>query len=169
MYDRETESLWSQLAMKGVSGPAKGAELPWLTSEQMTWEAWKKRHPKGEVLSTDTGFERDYDGQPYASYFTSDRTMFPVPHSRTELANKELVIGIIVSGQARAYPVLKLPDGKTIKDKVGGEEVSVIYNAAQRHARVMDVKGKSITSVVAFWFAWQAFYPDTGLWQPDAR
>src|SRR5206468_3246489 len=45
MYDRETESLWPQVAMKAVSGSQVGAELRWLPSEHTTWRAWREAHP----------------------------------------------------------------------------------------------------------------------------
>jgi hypothetical protein len=84
MDDREDESLWSQLKMEAVSGPLSGTKLEWLASEHLTWKAWKAKYPKGEVLSTDTGHERDYKGRAYASYFTSPNIMFPVPKHRDE-------------------------------------------------------------------------------------
>jgi len=90
MYDRESESLWSQLAMKAVSGPLVGVKLAWVSSEHMTWKAWREKSPHGAVLSTDTGYARNYAGGAYASYFASDKTMFPVPQTRTELPNRTL-------------------------------------------------------------------------------
>ena len=169
MYDKESESLWSQLAMKAVSGAEVGAELTWLSSEHMTWKAWRDQYPRGEVLSTDTGYRRNYSGEAYASYFASDRTMFPVSHLRRELPNKAWVIGVIIDGEAKAYPVRTLPDNQVIHDMVGNAPVSVLYDAEKRHPRVTDVQGEQIPSVMVFWFAWQAFYPETGLWLPDER
>ncbi len=55
MYDRQTDSLWSQLAMKSVAGPLVNAALEWLPSEHLTWAAWQAKYPSGEVLSTQTG------------------------------------------------------------------------------------------------------------------
>jgi len=49
MYDHESKSLWSQLAMKAVSGPAVEAPLAWLPSDHMTWVAWRHRYPEGKV------------------------------------------------------------------------------------------------------------------------
>lgn len=45
LYDRETNSLWSQLAMKAISGKSVGATLKWLPSQHLTWEAWKTKYP----------------------------------------------------------------------------------------------------------------------------
>ncbi len=54
MYDRETESLWSQLGMEAVSGPMRGRTLTWLPAQQMTWARWKTEYPEGRVLSMQT-------------------------------------------------------------------------------------------------------------------
>jgi hypothetical protein len=165
MYDRETESLWSQLAMKAVSGPAAGSSLTWLPSEHLTWKAWREANPDGQVLSTDTGYSRDYSGQAYASYFASDRTMFPVPHTRPELKNKAWVVGVVIEGAAKAYPIDKLPDGEEVHDSVAGTPVVVSYDAERRYPRITGASGRELPSVMVFWFAWQAFYPQTDLWE----
>lgn len=167
MYDRQTESLWSQLAMKAVSGPAVGQALPWLPSEHLTFKAWREKYPKGQVLSTDTGVRRNYQANAYASYFASDKTMFPVPHTRTELSNKTRVIGVVIGGKAKAYVLTDLSTGKTIQDKVADKQITVRYDTEKQFPQVTHLTGDPIPSVVVFWFAWQAFYPDTALWEPQ--
>lgn len=166
MYDRESESLWSQLAMKAVSGPAVGMELTWLPSEHLTWKAWREKYPHGEVLSTDTGYDRNYGGEAYASYLSSEKTMFPVPHTRKELPNKAWVIGIVIDGKAKAYPISDLPTYNAIEDKVGSKQVVVRYDAEKRYPQIASPEGEQIPSVMVFWFAWQAFYPKTDIWKP---
>jgi len=167
MYDKEDESLWSQLGMKGVSGKSAGKGLKWLVSDHMTWGAWKKKYPEGLVLSTDTGFKRNYGVNGYVGYLASDRTMFPVPHRRKELGNKAWVIGVIVGGRAKAYLVKGFKGGQVLGDKIGGQGIFVSYDAKARHPKVVDAKGKKLSSVMVFWFAWQAFYPETALWSGD--
>ena len=164
-YDREDESLWSQLGMKAVTGTQAGTALKWLPSEHLTWAAWREEYPQGEVLSPDTGYRRNYDDSPYASYFASDQLMFPAPLRRRELSNKERVVGVLVDGNAKAYALKDLPSGQVVQDRVGGRPLQVLYDAERQHPQITDESGKVIPTVVAFWFAWQAFYPDTGLWK----
>lgn len=163
MYDRETESLWSQLAMKAVSGPLVGTELKWLAGEQMTWKAWRDRHPKTMVLSTNTGFDRAYFSEgPYAPYHQSPEAMFPVPFARQELPKKTLVLGVIAGKQAKAYPLTELSNQGMVTDQIGERTIHIQYNSEIRHAKVTDHKtGETIPSVQVYWFAWQAFYPET--------
>ena len=60
LYDRETESLWSQIAATAISGPLRGEGLTLLPVAHTTWADWRKRYPDTTVLSTDTGYSRDY-------------------------------------------------------------------------------------------------------------
>jgi hypothetical protein len=166
LYDRQTESLWSQLAMASVAGKQVNTELTWLPSEHLTWAAWKQKHPKGQVLSLDTGFNMDYFGTVYAGYETSPGTMFPVPVRRTELPTKEWVIGVIVDGIARAYPLRSLPANQIVRDEVNHTALEITFDPVSQHAVVrQEETGNSVSYVKAYWFAWQAFYPQTGIWR----
>lgn len=165
MYDRQTESLWSQLAMKAVSGRMVKTPLKLIASEHMTWSEWRRLHPQGEVLSKDTGFVRTYDQMPYGGYEQSDSTMFPVPSTRKELSRKTWVLGIIIGNQAKAYQLEQLPEKLQVKDKLGSEVVLITYDPKSRYPKVTDATGKPVPYILAYWFAWQAFYPKTELWK----
>jgi hypothetical protein len=162
MYDRQSESLWSQLKMESVSGPLSGKELELLPSAHLTWKAWKKKHPDGGVLSAATGHERNYRGDAYASYFASPNTMFPVPRKRDELLDKAWVVGVIVAGKPVAFPVSRLEKTR----EASHDGVRLKYDPESRLATASDAAGKEIPTVTVFWFAWQAFYPQTTLWKP---
>jgi len=163
MFDRQTKSLWSQLGMKSVAGEFVGTELLWLHSEQSTWDAWRKKYPDGQVLNTNTGHRRDYVNLPYQGYFTSSRTMFPYEDNRDELAPKEWIAGIRVDAQAKAYHIESLPDNQWVDDQVGGTSLRIRYSPENESFEAETADGKVIPVVHAFWFAWQAFYPDTEL------
>lgn len=166
MYDRETESLWSQLAMKAVSGAQAGAELHWISSEHMTWRAWREAHPEGKVLSTQTGYARDYSAQAYASYEHSNETMFPVKWSRQELSKKTWIVGIVINSHAKAYALDDLTKEKRLQDNVGGEQIEIAYDLERRSPTVANKQtSEPIPYTMAFWFAWQAFYPHTELYR----
>jgi hypothetical protein len=166
MYDRETESLWSQLAMKSIAGPLVNTQLEWLASEHLTLAAWREKYPQGEVLSAQTGARRNYSGTAYAGYEQSMDTMFPVPTHRAELPKKAWVVGVIVDGVARAYPLRSLPSNTTVKDQVNDVAVEITFDPVSQQALVKR-GGEVIPSVNVYWFAWQAFYPRTGLWSGD--
>lgn len=166
MYDHQTLSLWSQLKMESVSGKSLGKKLSWLATEQMTWAAWKDKYPDSVVLTTETGSARSYSGDAYRGYFDSPDVMFPVPKNRTELAQKDWVVGVIVNDVAKAYSqkALEAAAGGSIEDTVGGTTITISHDPGARFTKVTNGQtGETIPSVNVYWFAWQAFYPQTEL------
>jgi len=167
MYDHQTESLWSQLMMKSISGEHVDTELAWLDSKQMTWAAWKQQFPDSMVMSTDTGFGRNYARAAYESYKNSDRVMFPVPETRTELGRKEWVLGVVIGDEAKAFPIAELSGLELpLEDTIGGQNVIVMFDVEAQFASVVTDTGDPVPSVKVYWFAWQGFYPDTSLYAP---
>jgi Protein of unknown function (DUF3179) len=163
MYDRETQSLWPQVAMKAVSGPQVGAQLRRLSGEDMTWRAWRDAHPDGKVLSIET---REDLADPYQSYERSSETMFPVKWSRPELPKKSWVIGVIVNDHAKAYALDDLKKETRVQDNVASAPIEIAYDPAKRSAQIFDKQtGQTIPFTAAYWFAWQAFYPNTELFR----
>ena len=163
MYDRATDSLWSQLKMVAVSGPRAGTTLDWLASQIMPWQQWKARYPDGKVLSTETGHSRNYSRMPYQGYENTPRTMFPVSGNRDDFSPKTWVAGVIVNSQAHAFELAQLGERGGWEGRIGGREVSVSHK--DEAVEVTDVaNGETIPHVLAYWFAWQAFYPETAVW-----
>ena len=97
MYDHATKSMWSTLTGTPVVGAlvGKGIELQPLYVVTTTWKEWRQRHPGTQVLSLDTGHQRDYgEGVAYRDYFATDRLMFNVPTRDDRLPNKAEVLAL---------------------------------------------------------------------------
>ena len=165
LYDRQTESLWSQIKQEAVTGKLIGARLKLLPSTQTIWGVWKKQHPDTFVLSTHTGYSRDYERDPYEDYYTSPAVIFPAGKLNPRYHPKEQVIGVELDGLTKAYPFSELARAKSpFKDKVGKKTVVVTYDSKSRTATIKDLSGKELPSVVGFWFAWYAFHKDTQIY-----
>jgi len=166
MYDRQSNSLWSQIEGKAISGSAKGTLLERLAVEHTTWKDWKARHPKTLVLSNETGFWRDYTHSPYPSYSKKEALYFPVAHTDKRYHPKEVIVGVEFDGKVKAYPFTELSKGVgVLEDVFAGRKLRVEYNAAARSAKVKNEKGELIPSLTAFWFAWIAFHPETDVYK----
>lgn len=162
LYDRESESLWSQIGRQAISGPARGSTLEMLPVSHTTWADWRERHPDTLVLSEETGHQRNYAHNPYQGYEQSTRTYFPVAHRDSRYHPKERVIGIELNGVARAWPFSELALAQIpLDDQVGSTTLRVEFDAEHRNGRVLDVSGAEVPTVIAFWFAWAAFHPET--------
>lgn len=169
LYDRQTQSLWSQILAQAVSGAFKGAKLTPVALAHTSWADWQKRHPDTRVLSTDTGFARDYRRDPYAGYGQDPTVMFPVSGESRRYHPKEQVIGVEVGGKFKAYPFVELAKAKggEVTDTLAGKKLTVRFDPEHRTGAVFNAQGKEIPSLIAFWFAWYAFHHDTDVFQAE--
>jgi hypothetical protein len=166
LYDRETGSLWSQIAAKSVNGPLKGGELTQWPTQHTTWGDWRARYPDTRVLSTDTGFSRiNYEQDPYKRYKNSPQLMFSVANKDKRLRNKDWVLGVIADGTARAYPLDSLKEETSpVQDRIGDVTVSIHFDSKYQTATAVDQNGEPLESIQLYWFAWAAFHPETSVW-----
>jgi hypothetical protein len=166
MYDRGTESLWSQIARRAVTGPLRGSILELLPLVHTTWGRWRREHPDGIVLSRETGHQREYDRDPYLTYASDPRAMFLLSDRDSRLQEKELVLGIERDGVTIAFPLATLENQvRPVRARVGREDVFVYWFRDSWTAFATDLKGRTIPATIAYWFAWSAFHPDTQLWR----
>ena len=168
MYDHATESLWSQLRMQSIAGSANGDALAPISTRRMSWGAWKKAFPAGEVLSTETGLAVDYDVEwPYGDYADDRATIFPFDIHRNEFGTKERMIGFKDVEEQRSWPLAQLRERGEIYDSIGSRTLKVTYRQDTGDVLIQDMSTREYLPIVSvFWFAWQAFYPDTTVWIP---
>jgi len=129
MVDRTTGSYWWQVAGTAIVGPLTDTELRALPSVVATWQGWVSDHPDTLVLTRDTGFDRPYEVDNFATYserIDSGRFAFPVGEEARDgrLPASTLVVGVVRNGVVRAYPVAGLDT--VVNDVVGGDPLAVI-------------------------------------------
>lgn len=167
LYDRQTQSLWSQILSKAITGQHKGTLLEIIASAHTRWGEWKKQHPKTQVLSTETGHNRRYNRSPYGDYNQNRVTYFPVDAQSKRYHPKERVLGLTIKGIHKAYPFKELALRKTrvINDLIAGQPLKIHVDVANREGRITDPEGNIIPTINSFWFAWYAFHPDTQVYK----
>lgn len=168
LYDLSTESLWSQILGKAVSGSRKGEKLVKLPLEHTTWEAWQKKYPASLVLSEKTGFLRDYDRDPYAGYADTASIYFPISEKLPERYHpKELVIGLELDGKHMAFPFVELNENNQplVQGRLGNQAYTLHWDKANQSAVVYDDEHNLMPVVQAFWFAWYTFHPQTTIFK----
>ena len=143
MYDRLTESYWSQALGLAVKGELTGYQLNLIPFDVITWGDWKTLHPDTLVLSTETGYIRSYATDPYGSYYTEPRIMFPVEHKDDRMSPKEIIIGF---NENETYKANKQNDIETkviINDTIGETPillVSLFSENSRAFVRIVDDK-----------------------------
>jgi len=135
MYDRGTKSLWHQFLGEPVVGPLadSGVKLELIPVALTTWADWRALHPDTTVLSIETGVYPPSSYAPeddrrsiYFRYRNTPDTIFPVPQRAELLATKDQVLGLILNGQAKAYPFESLSRELVINDDLAGQALVIV-------------------------------------------
>jgi len=123
MRDRETGTWWQQISGKAIFGKLKGAALELAPYDELSFGLWKKESPGGQVLAAVARDQKKYD-----SKWEEEVAKLPVPISfpGTELKSRDLVVGLEVAGDSRAYPVDTIVKQSPIQDRLGGNPILVI-------------------------------------------
>ena len=127
MYDRSTDSNWSQLGLKCINGELINATPTSIEVVETRWKTWKDMYPQSKVLSLDTGFSRNYGVYPYGSYKTNfDFLIFNVYPMDDTLPSKERVYAIIDDDISKVYKFVDFARGKVVKDTFNGKQYLIV-------------------------------------------
>lgn len=128
MYDRQTESWWQQITGTAIVGELTGKKLTSIPASIVSFADFQSTYPKGLVLSSETGYMRNYGSNPYPGYDNISRSPFlffePVDG---RLPAMERVVTVSLNGEDAAYPFNVLAEQKLVADTVGGEPIVVLY------------------------------------------
>jgi hypothetical protein len=153
MYDRQTESWWQQFTGEAIVGALKGARLARLPAEIVSFEDFRRAHPRARVLSRDTGFARPYGRNPYVGYDDIKQSPFllsSTPDPR--LAPMERVLSVSAGGGHRLYPLSLLERHPVSNRELAGVAYVVFARggmASPLDAREM-AEGRPIAAATAF-------------------
>lgn len=140
LYDRETDSNWSQMLIQSVNGDEIGTEAELSPVVETEWGTWKQMYPDTVLMSTNTGHVRNYGVSPYGDYVTNNNLLFPAANSiDRRLHIKARVLGIQQGNLNKAYPVAEFAsDIQVLNENIGGESVVVIGSSGFNFAIAFD-------------------------------
>ena len=156
MYDRETESLWSQFEGRAIAGPLAGKKLRRIRVRQETTATWLSRFPGSKILRRPYRMRIDYRYSPFERYMIADQIPFPVKAQDRRFHAKELVVGVVAKGKARAYlGSLVTKAGGSVEDVFQGKRIRIRYDL---EAAVFSWEAPDDVELTeAYWFAWSPF------------
>jgi len=143
MYDRLTNSYWSQALGKAIVGELSGYQLNIIPFDVITWGDWKNLHPDTLVLTTNTGHVRAYGVDPYGGYYTDTRVIFPVDNIDDRIHPKEIILGFNDGKIYKAYKQQDLESVVIINDQINNNPiflVSLYSENARAFERTVDGK-----------------------------
>jgi hypothetical protein len=143
MRDRETGSWWQQVTGRAISGPLEGAMLELVANDELSFALWRAEAPRGLVLEPVIGHEKDYD-----SDWEKEVKRLPVTVSfpGRGLGDRDVVLGVEVGGQARAFPLEQVRRQSPVQDKMNGIPIVLVMGPDGKSVRVFRsvLKGTAI-------------------------
>jgi len=135
MYDHQTRTLWSQFMREAVKGELVGTQLEVIPVTQTTWQAWKELHPDTLVLDKNGRYGFDT----YRGYYEDSRAgVLGASEDDDRLNRKELVLGVEIDGQSKAYSFAALESEVIVNDTIAGQDALVYFDASSGTALVFD-------------------------------
>ncbi len=135
MRDRETGSWWQQVTGRAIAGELAGSALELMPNDELTFGLWKSETPQGRalVLAPVPGHEKDYDKE-----WEKEVAKYPVPLTfpGQGLKDRDVVLGIVIGGQARAFPLEKVRGASPVDDKIGGVPVALVTGPDGESVRI---------------------------------
>ena len=157
MYDRTSSSFWSQMGLAVIRGERAGQRLRLLPVFQGTWRAWKELFPHTTVLSTETGYSRNYGRDIYLSsgYTGSREIWFPQAQPIDDRFHpKRMTLGLIGESGTRAYlfdRLAALGEHAVLNDRFESLPVVIVYDGpgsvAAPYSRVVADRALTFTVV----------------------
>lgn len=158
MYDRKTQGLWPQLLMKAITGPHAGQSLVTLPAKIETYSAFVKAHPKGQVLSNETGHRRPYGRNPYEKYWKSSNAFYKTYKFKLDdrLPPKTLGFGVVHEKKVWFVTLRRIQSGEVRLETDAG---SVVLTSSPGGASVTKAPAKVMT-LQSFYHSFSAFHPN---------
>ncbi len=130
MYDRNTDSNWSQLQLECVNGVLINEKPKLYSVIETDWNTWQSLYPNTQVLSLETGFSRNYGVSPYGDYATNNnRFIFRPEITNPALPNKERIYAIIDGDKSKVYQFSDFSNGKAIVDSFNNKDYLIYGNS----------------------------------------
>lgn len=146
MFDRTTESLWSQMLGLAFEGPQKGKLLERIPLYRTTWGHARNALPRALVLSYPLGSRRAYGKDPYGSYlrpgtyYDNDQLIYAVPKRDKRLPLKKRVIGIDFEGARAAIEPDAVRKAGVLNLTLGITPIAAVYAPGAGIIRIFDAR-----------------------------
>lgn len=103
LYDRQTESHWSQILNLSVNGSTMGQRIAEKQVFELKYNELSKLDGNVLLLDPSSGSLSSYASSPYDDYKTNDLIFFPLGNTDNSIPSKERVLGISVAGKTKVY------------------------------------------------------------------
>ena len=142
--DATTKSWWRQANGECIAGPLKGYKLKEIKSEQLSLQAWFRKHPNAEVLQPDEKFAATFEKMD--SYDKGKSKSDLTKRDTASWQFKSWVLGINMGEMAKTYDWNYLEKNKIIQDSLPSLPLLILLenDSASFHAYNRTVNNMSL-------------------------
>lgn len=154
MYDRQHRNLWTQFEGEAVVGEDLiGTQLTRVPAWLFGFQQLAELHPDAQVLSRDTGHNRDYGRNPYTFYDAADSDPFLF---RGDLDARQppmtRLVGVTNGTAAVGITLDHLSKQRTIDVRLENQKITVLWAPGQSSALDLGTidQGRDVGQTAAF-------------------
>lgn len=136
LFDRTSGDVYGpQLAVAGSCSRFRNRSMTLLPVVEMSWGEWRSLYPSTLVVSSATGFNRNYRQSPYEEYRLDEDLLHDMPVDRSRPL-KERVLGVRSgSGGGVGFPfgelAAALGNEGVVNEEIEGDATAIFYRRDQ--------------------------------------
>jgi hypothetical protein len=146
MRDEETGSWWQQVSGEAILGPLAGRRLNQVNHDELSFGLWKHETPQGRVLKPVDAIAAA--GRYENANWEEEVARLPVVTSPEDrrLEPREVVVGVTVNGESRAYPLRALRKQSPVVDTIAGVPIIILVARDRKSVRAFQrlVEGREL-------------------------
>jgi hypothetical protein len=169
MYRRSDDSLYAQPWTLGIVGPEVNETLERISAVKTSLGNWLEKHPDSKILSTDTGYNRNYQDYPYGSYYTNNEVIFPVRNQEQRDLHPKAIVSYIwengdktpkgqFSGASQQFVHQEMKEAGEKVVQFNGRKVRARWDEQLETVVVEEMDGTRLPTSTAFAFVYPAFF-----------
>ncbi len=167
MYNRSDDTLYAQPWGLGIVGEQVNHSVERIPAVKTTLGAWLERYPNSQILSTETGHQRDYQRYPYGTYRDDQRLVFPVREQQQLQHHPKAMISYIwqadqqtphnrFSGESLAFLHTEIQQMGEKVVNFNQRQIRAVWDETLETVIVEELDGSPIPSSTAFAFVYPA-------------
>jgi hypothetical protein len=146
MRDEQTGSIWQQSTGQAIFGALKGSQLALVHSDELTFGLWHKEQPGGLVLQPDAKYAAEYESKDWETHIEKTHTV--IDTRKSGIPPHELMLGVTIGAQNKAYPVRTILASKLIQDQIDGNSIVILVGPDDSSIRIF--QGNIATTPMTF-------------------
>jgi hypothetical protein len=166
MNDRESGTIWQHATGEAIAGLFKGKQLAVLPAWETTW---------GELQATYSQASFALEPERFTGLLPKPLLMRALHITRVaslaglspldkRLDAHEVIVGVVINGVAKAYPLAVLRRAGALQDQVGGQSIQIQYHPHGDGVTVHTPEGQAVSYERQWWLAWSEFHPRSAVY-----